>query len=63
MAKYRLKKHNSAEQMKWGITDDNTRGHLTVGAVYDAEVEVHKWHTKLVIKGKKYNSVCFELVA
>ncbi len=59
--KYRLIKHNSNEQMNWDSNDD-TRAHLTVGAVYDAEVKVHKWHTKLVIGGKKYNAVCFEEV-
>ena len=62
MAKYKLMEHNSHEQMNWDSNDD-TRSLLTVGAVYEAKVEVHKWHTKLIIAGKKYNSVCFDLVS
>lgn len=57
--KFRLVEHNSNEQMNWGDNDD-TREHLCIGEVYDAEVDVHRWHTKLIINGKKFNSVCFE---
>ena len=57
--RYKLIKHNSEEQMNWGSNDD-TRTHLTVGNIYEAEVELHNWHTKLIIYGKKFNAVCFE---
>lgn len=58
---YRLVEHNSDVQMRWGSNDD-TRKYLTVGLIYDAEVEIHNWHTKLVIGDKKFNVVCFEFV-
>ena len=57
--KYRLVEHNSDSQMNWDANDD-IRKHLIVGEVYDAKVEVHKWHTKLIIDGREFNSVCFE---
>lgn len=57
--KYRLIEHNSDEQMNWGGNDD-TRKYLTAGVVYDAEIETHNWHTKLIINGKKFNKECFE---
>lgn len=59
--KVKLKEHNTYEQMRWGSNDD-TRAHLTVGAEYEAKEEVHGWHTKLIINGKKYNKVCFEVL-
>ena len=61
MNRYKLIEHNTDEQMNWGDNDD-TRGHLVVGEVYDAKVETHKWHTKLLIGDKKFNSICFEEV-
>ncbi len=57
--RYKLIEHNSEEQMNWGSNDD-TRTYLIVGNIYEAEVESHKWHTKLIIDGKKFNAVCFE---
>ena len=59
--KFKLIKHNSKTQMNWGSNDD-TRTNLTIGRTYEAEVEVHNWHTKLIIDGKKYNHVCFEQI-
>ena len=56
--KVKLLKHNSDSQQRWGSCDD-TRKHLTVGNVYDCEEETHSWHTKYIIKDKKFNSVCF----
>lgn len=61
MEQYKLVEHNSDAQMNWGGNDD-TRKHLVVGEVYGVVVEEHKWHTKLIINGKKFNSVCFEKV-
>ena len=61
MSKYRLVKHNSCEQMNWGGNDD-TKKCLVVGRIYNAKAEPHKWHTKLIINGKKFNKVCFEEV-
>ena len=57
--KFRLTEHNSIWQKNWDCNDD-TREHLVVGEIYEAEVEVHKWHTKLLINGKRFNSICFE---
>ncbi len=57
--KVRLLEHNSDEQMNWDGNDD-TREHLKVGQIYDCRKEVHRWHTKYFINGKKFNSVCFE---
>lgn len=57
--KVKLVEHNDDVQMRWGSNDD-TRTNLTIGKIYDVEVEVHSWHTKYFIDGKKYNSVCFE---
>jgi len=59
MRKFKLVEHNDDVQMNWGGNDD-TRKHLSVGSVYEAEVDVHNWHTKLIIDGKKYNAVCFK---
>ena len=59
--KFKLKEHNSDMQMNWGANDD-TRTNLTIGETYEAEVEVHSWHTKLLIDGKKYNHTCFEQI-
>ncbi|KKM61559.1 hypothetical protein LCGC14_1530510 [marine sediment metagenome] len=59
--KFKLTKHNTKPQMNWGGNDD-TRNHLKIGEIYNVEVEVHSWHTKLLIDGKKFNHVCFEEV-
>lgn len=60
MKRYRLIVHNSDEQRNWRSCDD-TRENLKIGKVYEVDkVEEHSFHTKLWIKGKKYNSVCFE---
>lgn len=52
-------------QTRWGGNDD-PRMFLIVGEVYEVQsVEVHTWHTKIVLKqfpGKRFNSVCFEPV-
>lgn len=58
--KYRFMGEVSDEQVRWGSNDD-PRGVLVVGRVYelDREPEVHSWHTKLHIGGKRYNSVNF----
>ena len=53
-----LKEHNSKEQIKWGANDD-TREFLEVGKTYEGYTEEHSWHTKIIINGKKFNSVCF----
>lgn len=58
--KYRLVEHTADNEPRFGC--DDTRKHLIIGEVYIAEVEVHSWHTKLIIDNKKFNSVCFELV-
>lgn len=51
-----------AEQVRWGGNDD-PEGHLVVGQAYDVEkVEVHTWHTKYWINGRKYNSASFKPV-
>lgn len=57
--KVRLVKHSSQGQKNWGFNDD-TRKYLEIGQVYNAEVKTHNWHTKYIINGKKFNSVCFE---
>jgi len=57
--RYKLVQHNSKCQRKWGGNDD-TRKHLKIGEIYEGAVEIHSWHTKIIIDGKKFNSVCFE---
>ncbi len=57
--KYKLTKHNSKKQREWGNNDD-TEDYLEVGKIYSGEPEVHSWHTKIIISGKKFNSLCFE---
>ncbi len=59
MKKYILKEHNSKDQMNWAGCDD-TRKYLRIGEKYEAKEEIHDWYTKLIIDGKKYNSVCFK---
>jgi len=59
--KYKLIKHNDDGQRRWGANDD-TRDYLKVGTTYVGISEVHSWHTKIIIDGKKFNSVCFEQV-
>lgn len=61
MKEFRLINHNTPNQRRFGGCDD-TVNNLVEGCVYEAEVEEHTWHTKLIIDGKKYNSVCFEEV-
>lgn len=50
-------------QVRWGSNDD-PRGLLIEGKLYDlACVEVHTWHTKLLLQdfpGKMFNSANFE---
>lgn len=55
----KLIEHNTSGQENWGACDDTTP-FLEEGEIYEAVVEVHSWHTKLIINGKKFNSVCFE---
>ncbi len=57
--KFKLIKHNSDDQRKWSSNDD-TNKYLIVGNTYEGEKEVHSYHTKIIIDGKKFNSVCFE---
>ena len=57
--KVKLLTHNSIDQKNFGGCDD-TREHLKLGEIYEAIVKVHTWHTKYIINGKKFNSVCFE---
>ena len=51
------------EQVAWGSNDD-PREHLVPGDVYTiTNVEMHKWHTKIMLKNLpnlKFNSVSFE---
>ena len=56
--KVKLIEHNNKDQKEWGSNDDTKDG-LKIGKEYDAVKEVHDWHTKIIIGGKKYNSVCF----
>ena len=56
--KVKLIEHNDKDQMNWGSNDDTT-DRLKTNLVYDAVKEIHDWHTKIIIDGKKYNSVCF----
>lgn len=49
----------SIEQIRWGANDD-PRDDLVLGEEYEAELEVHSWHTKVLIGGKRYNGVSFE---
>ena len=50
----------SDAQAKWGGCDD-PREQLVAGEVYLVEdKEVHRWHTRYIIDGQGYNSVCFE---
>ena len=50
----------SDEQVAW--ENDDPRGLLETGDVY--EVEVHSWHTRYHLKGidGRFNAVCFEIV-
>lgn len=57
--KWKLVEHNTIGQTNFGNNDD-TRKHLTIGKVYNCIEEIHSWHTKLIIGGHKFNSVCFE---
>ena len=57
--KFKLKEHNSIDQLNFGHCDD-TRKYLEVGKIYEGEKEVHSWHTKIIIEGHCFNSVCFE---
>jgi hypothetical protein len=57
--RFKLIEHNTPEQQNWASHDD-TREYLTVGKVYEGEKEVHSWHTKILINGHNFNSVCFE---
>ena len=59
--KYKLIEHNSKGQRGWGANDD-TRKYLELGKVYDGKEEKHTWHTKIIIDGKKFNSVCFKAI-
>ncbi len=59
MNKFELISHNTVDQKRWGNNDD-TRKYLKVGEIYEGEKEIHSWHTKIIINGKKFNSVCFE---
>ena len=63
MCKVRFKGH-SEKADKWGNNDPSTC--LTPGAVYTVvDMQVHSWHTKLVLKefpGKRFNSVLFESI-
>jgi len=54
--RYKLKEHNTEEQQKWG----STRKFLTVGQIYDCQVEKQALETNIIIDGKKFNSVCFD---
>ena len=53
----------SDEQVQWGGCND-PRKYLDVNEIFEVvDTEVHKWHTKLMLKGQeglKFNSVCFE---
>jgi len=53
------------EQINWGGNDD-PNSLLFVGDIYYVErVEVHSQHTKIELRGlfgKKFNSVCFEVI-
>lgn len=54
----------SKEQILWGSNDD-PNSLLFIGDKYYVEkVEVHSYHTKLVLRGVsgKFNSVCFEKI-
>lgn len=55
----------SKEQIMWG-SNDALNEILEIGKMYEVEkVETHSWHTKYYLKefpGKKFNSVCFEIV-
>lgn len=57
--KFKLLFHNSVVQMNWGNNDD-TIEHLKLGQIYEGKKEIHRWHTKIIIDGRKYNSVCFK---
>ena len=51
-------------QVSWGGGNDDPRDHLVPGDVYTiTNVEMHKWHTKIMLKNLpnlKFNSVSFE---
>ena len=51
----------SDAQANWGNCND-PRKDLFVGEQYEAEPEIHSWHTKYWIHGTAYNSACFEEV-
>lgn len=60
--KVRLIEHNSENQMKYRNYDD-TRTHLEIGKEYELEDrQIQAYYTVYVIKGHKFNSVCFETV-
>ena len=60
--KFKLMEHNSEEQMNWAGGFDDTRKYLKVGETYKGLKKVRSWHTKIIISGKVFNSVCFEEV-
>lgn len=63
MARCKLLKHNDKCQMG-GIglpSFDDTKKHLTVGETYSCSARQYDWYTVLVIDGKRFNSVCFEV--
>ena len=61
VARMRYVKEPSNIQVGWGACGD-PRGVLTIGAVYDCEIEAHTWHTKIFVKGHErgFNSLSFE---
>lgn len=55
----------SKEQILWGSNDDPNLLLFLNDFYYVERVEVHSQHTKIEIRGlpgKKFNSVCFEVV-
>jgi len=53
----------SESQIQWGGNDD-PNGLLEIGKPYQVdEIEVHSWHTKIILKdfpGKKFNDAGFD---
>lgn len=56
----------SDAQVRWGSNDDPRECGLVIGKSYELErKEEHSWHTKYYLvefPGKKFNSVCFDVL-
>lgn len=64
MTRFRYIEEPTDQVVRWGSCDD-PRKSLRLGDVVEATVEVHSWHTRLIVEGiapRGFNSASFEEV-